>query len=88
MWYRVTLSVLSDYTDTGCVRVPSSLAPIFTEEELTKFACRYEEGYDLECDSRYNLWLETYHPSETSLDPPCLYNPTQPFPDGTWENAV
>ena len=39
----------------------------FTTEEMEKFQCRYEEGYDLDIDERYNLWLQTIHPS--SLTP-------------------
>ena len=35
--------------------------PKFTEEEDSKFSRRYEEGYDLKGDKRYNLWLSTYH---------------------------
>lgn len=31
--------------------------PLFTAEEETKFACRYEGGYDLN-DPRYKAWLE------------------------------
>ena len=33
----------------------------FTHEEETKFAHRYENGYDLKHDVRYNLWLEVRH---------------------------
>ena len=35
----------------------------FTEEEEKTFKTRYEEGYDLDTDTRYNLWLEINHPS-------------------------
>ena len=35
----------------------------FTEEEDKKFRSRYEEGYELDSDMRYNLWLEINHPS-------------------------
>ena len=38
-------------------------APIsFSEEEISLFSRRYEEGYDLTHDQRYNLWLKQYHP--------------------------
>jgi hypothetical protein len=30
----------------------------FTEDELSLFERRYENGYDLKGDSRYNLWLK------------------------------
>ena len=33
----------------------------FTEEELLRFQMRYEEGYDLTTDTKYNKWLEMYH---------------------------
>ena len=33
----------------------------FTDSELSKFSTRYENGYDITTDERYNLWLETYH---------------------------
>ena len=37
-------------------------ALLFTEEEETKFTRRYENGYDLVCDPRYNQWLSIHHP--------------------------
>jgi hypothetical protein len=36
----------------------------FSAEELEKFECRYENGYDLITDERYNRWLRMYHPDE------------------------
>ena len=33
----------------------------FTEKELLRFQRRYEEGYDLTTDTKYNKWLEMYH---------------------------
>ena len=33
----------------------------FTEEELLRFQRRYEEGYDLTTDTKYNKWLEMHH---------------------------
>ena len=36
----------------------------FSPEELEKFECRYENGYDLNTDGRYNSWLRMYHPDE------------------------
>ena len=35
-------------------------ALLFTEEEETKFTRRYENGYDLVCDPRYNQWLSIH----------------------------
>ena len=36
----------------------------FSGEELERFECRYENGYDLTTDERYNMWLHMYHPDE------------------------
>ena len=36
--------------------------PNFTDAELLLFQRRFEEGYDIKTDDRYNLWLEVYHP--------------------------
>ena len=57
----------------------------FTHEELVKFERRYNEGYDIKTDTRYNLWLDEYHPSPTAVEPDSdlpspisssLYSPT------------
>ena len=40
--------------------------PEFTDEEGYKFSRRYEEGYDLKGDNRYNLWLSRYHPNDST----------------------
>jgi len=34
----------------------------FSEEEEAKFATRFENGYDLLHDKRYNQWLSECHP--------------------------
>ena len=36
----------------------------FSVEELERFECCYENGYDLNTDERYNRWLHMYHPDE------------------------
>ena len=36
----------------------------FSAEELEKFECRYENGYYLNTDERYNRWLRMYHLDE------------------------
>ena len=41
----------------------------FTYEELVKFEWQYNEGYDIKTDTRYNLWLDEYHPSPTAVEP-------------------
>ena len=55
--------------------------PQFTEKELQLFETRFENGYDLTTDERYNAWLKTKSidlpPAHTSLneldDPPYSY---------------
>ncbi len=37
----------------------------FTENEVHRFQRRYEEGYDIPGDSRYEAWLEIYHPDNS-----------------------
>ena len=34
----------------------------FSEEELVIFCTRYENGYDISTDDRYNQWIAIYHP--------------------------
>ena len=36
----------------------------FSEAELKRFSIRYENGYDIKSDERYNAWLRRYHPKE------------------------
>ncbi len=46
---------------------PSSPVPVtFSEKELARFQHRYDEGYDLTHNVRYNLWVEMYHPESQS----------------------
>ena len=47
-------------------RVVSS--PCFSQQEITTFSHRFEEGYDLKVDDRYNQWLAIYHPELASSD--------------------
>jgi hypothetical protein len=37
----------------------------FTETEVKKFETRFEEGYDVTSDRRYNRWLQEAHPGST-----------------------
>ena len=46
----------------------------FTVEEMKKFEKRYENGYDIRSDSRYNLWLNVFHSSERCLRSSSLSN--------------
>lgn len=48
---------------------------IFTEEELMLFNKRYENGYDLRTDSRYNLWLQIAH-DQGLLKKCCVSSPS------------
>ena len=43
--------------------------PSISGEEIAKFETRFENGYDLQHDERYNFWLRTYHPDEVPLQP-------------------
>jgi len=40
-----------------------SQVPSFTAAETERFQVRFEEGYDLTHDERYNLWLQVHHPN-------------------------
>ena len=63
----------------------------FSSNELLKFQRRYENGYDLKHDIRYNTWLEIYHPtcispsisthSEDSLYPECVIQDNDNYND-------
>ena len=44
--------------DTVCFL---STGETFTMAELALFKRRYENGYDLKTDSRYNQWLSKFH---------------------------
>ena len=44
-------------SSTALVNVDST----FTMDELQKFEYRYNEGYNLHHDQRYNLWLKSFH---------------------------
>ena len=39
----------------------------FTMEEIELFQIRYENGYDISTDSRYNDWLAKYHPESERM---------------------
>ena len=41
----------------------------FTEEEHARFTQRFEEGYDIFTDDRYNFWLQVYHSSPPPVSP-------------------
>ena len=41
--------------------------PSFSSEELKKFEKRFDNGYDLQHDERYNLWLKHFHGSSTAV---------------------
>ena len=58
---KTGLKYIPLYTHRTSPRTPQT--PSFTDEEICLYQRRYEEGYDLSIDSRYNCWLKMYHPS-------------------------
>ena len=52
-------------------RARSSTSLEFTDEEMDLFQRRYEEGYDIPGDLRYEAWLEMYRP-DLSISRPSL----------------
>ena len=38
----------------------------FSDEETARFRTRFEEGYDIKTDGRYNQWLQQHHPEALS----------------------
>ena len=49
----------------------------FTAEEEAIFQKRFEEGYDIQTDSRYNQWLNMHHPFDPDLS---SITSSPPFP--------
>ena len=43
----------------------------FSEQELAKFTRRYENGYDIATDERYNAWLRIFHLTKGKTSVPC-----------------
>ncbi len=39
----------------------------FTDDEVSRFTIRFENGYDLQHDTRYNTWKQLYHPESSDL---------------------
>ena len=58
---KTGLKYIPLYTHPTSPRTPQT--PSFTDEEICLYQRRYEEGYDLSIDSRYNCRLKMYHPS-------------------------
>ena len=52
------------YSDTGTDTETPTQVLTFSEEEEQKFQRRFENGYDLKTDARYNKWLKQTHPAE------------------------
>ena len=52
---------LSPYTRQT---VPPTVS--FTQEELSRYQLRCEEGFDLTLDEKYDQWLRMYHPEENN----------------------
>ena len=55
----------------SCPQKKASSRITFSEEELAKFTRRYENGYDIATDERYNAWLQIFHPTEGKTSVPC-----------------
>ena len=53
------------YADIGTHPDPhvTDLNKSFTEEECRRFKKRWENGYDLKHDERYNSWVRIHHPN-------------------------
>ena len=64
------LKFIPVYTPAQGKSVPpsSSLLYNFTEEEVALFTKRYEEGYDLTHDKRYNYWVHLKGDKDVSLE--------------------
>jgi len=50
---------------TYILEAQADQAPHFSSEEIKKFERRYKNGYDLQHDEHYNLWLKQFHSSNT-----------------------
>ena len=55
-----------------------SSSPPFTEEEHAKYARRYEEGFDIVDDTRYNYWLDCFHPKSEEMSSSVCETKTPP----------
>lgn len=47
---------------------PEETLSVFTNDEITCFTRRKEEGYDIKTDLRYNLWLSLQSSSSSHSD--------------------
>ena len=59
----------------------------FTEEELLKFQTRYENGFDLVTDDRYNKWLTATHPDEAASLLDISFTSSSPHADDSGDNT-
>jgi len=66
---KTGLAFIPLYSPARHSRKVTSDTPSFSEEEITKFKARFENGYNLMHDERYNCWLRKYHPDEVPLKP-------------------
>ena len=57
---RLLLKLLNDYWIYSVIIIDANEIN-FTDEENAGFQRRYEEGYDLQCDERYNKWKELHY---------------------------
>ncbi len=55
--------------------------PTFLEDEQMRFQKRFEEGYDLDIDERYNAWKRMYHPDQSlTASSPVVASTASPLP--------
>ena len=59
------LSPLPPPSSSSCSTQSPTPVPMFTEEEQVIFNRRWENGYDITTDHRYNLWCELHQPPNT-----------------------
>ena len=74
------------YSPAPSKKKVSAAATEFAPDELQCFERRFEEGYDLTIDEKYNNWLERYHPEHAvkkQLFSDALSSTTSPQPTDT-----
>ena len=73
--HTVIFEVASYIATSDCLDSSDEIDYTFSHEEHTKFTKRYDNGYDITTDRRYNKWVEIYHPTEVqSANGNCLAN--------------
>ena len=73
---KTGISFVPLYTQSPSVKRCSTLNLSFSEEEMFRYQRRYEEGYDITSDEKYNKWVKMYHPDHSVQDIAVLPNTT------------